>query len=351
MSHRKVPHQRAFTLVELLVVIAIIGILIGMLLPAVQQVREAARRTACQNNMRQVALACINFESANGHFPTAGGQALSFFDTGEEFEARFGFENLGWMFQILDYIEQGNLADLRENFGYFGGGTPMLEQSIPTYVCPSRGQRFLDYVEGPRALSDYAGVMSGWNEPGWQDLQFRHYMPPNDNENGTVYTGLIAKGGHHNVNDPNNTQVYSKVGYGAARDGASNTFLVAEKAVRAENYFLSDTPGFPFWEGQGQFFGADFPTMRIFAPEMGSTGSSNGRPLVPVLGDAKGRASWQFVNGEQTQEFGFGSAHSGVFNATLGDGSVHIVSENADLSLLNSLGHRADGSAVTVNDL
>ena len=64
--------KKGFTLVELLVVIAIIGILIGMLLPAVQQVREAARRTECMNNLRQVALASLNFESAHMHMPTAG---------------------------------------------------------------------------------------------------------------------------------------------------------------------------------------------------------------------------------------------------------------------------------------
>ena len=102
--------RRGFTLVELLVVIAIIGILIGMLLPAVQQVREAARRTTCMNNLRQIGLASLNFESARMSFPTAGGQSNAFWDTGEELRQRHGHENLGWLYQILPFMEQQNLT-------------------------------------------------------------------------------------------------------------------------------------------------------------------------------------------------------------------------------------------------
>ncbi|MEM9410739.1 MAG: DUF1559 domain-containing protein, partial [Planctomycetota bacterium] len=101
----KTDHNQAFTLVELLVVIAIIGILIGMLLPAVQQVREAARRTACLNNFRQIGLASHNFETSFQHFPTAGGCSDSYWNLGgvcQQLEAPFGYENMGWTFQILN---------------------------------------------------------------------------------------------------------------------------------------------------------------------------------------------------------------------------------------------------------
>lgn len=106
----KSSKTRGFTLVELLVVIAIIGILIGMLLPAVQQVREAARRTECLNGLRQMALGTLNYESANMRFPTTGpqGQAVSLISNFNNPEIPV----LDYYFEILPFIEQNNLAAL-----------------------------------------------------------------------------------------------------------------------------------------------------------------------------------------------------------------------------------------------
>lgn len=347
MTRQKPISKRAFTLVELLVVIAIIGILIGMLLPAVQSVREAARRTQCLNNMRQCALGALNFESAHGNFPTAGGQAGSFFpeDTANPQQE---YEHFGWLFQIIPFLEQQNLSQLINQNEVSNRTNSLLAVSIPPYICASRGPRFLD-LSGPVAVADYAGVLTGWNEPEWVDLVFNHDRPANTAEQGS-FGGILAKGGHYNFSDDTTTR-FRRIGFGAITDGSSNTIFCAEKAVRAEDYNQSDAAGFPFWEGFGQFMGADFPTMRMFGAEASRSGSQGSRPLVPVQSDTQGRLSWMFVNADQTQEFGFGSAHPGTFNAAFGDGSVRPVSNNANLLLLNNLGARADGSVVNLEDL
>src|SRR5688572_23582317 len=116
----KGPHARrlrAFTLVELLVVIAIIGVLVALLLPAVQAAREASRRSQCLNNLRQVGLGCLNFQSSAGAFPTAGGAVEQFFNPAELSKPAYGYEGASWMYQILPFIEQQNLYNMRRGNG------------------------------------------------------------------------------------------------------------------------------------------------------------------------------------------------------------------------------------------
>lgn len=345
----KHPKNRGFTLVELLVVIAIIGILIGMLLPAVQQVREAARRTTCLNNLRQIGLSAMNFESAHMHFPTAGGQSNAFWDTGEELRQLHGYENLGWMYQILPFMEQNNVYELRQVNGYLGGQTPMIETNIGSFTCSSRGPRFINMGSYPIAVADYAGVMGSWNEPDWNGFTWQHYMDPAPNEAQAVWTGIIAKGGHYEIN-ADRTFRFSKIGFGAISDGSSNTIMMMEKAVNARNYQLTNlTDGvWVFWEIWGQYSGADWGTMRMIAPQNATNGTTGPNFQVGLLSDTGQRADWQFMSSTITQELGFGSAHPGTTSAVFGDGSTHSVSNNVDIYALQAVGDRADGIVASV---
>jgi prepilin-type N-terminal cleavage/methylation domain-containing protein len=337
--------RSGFTLIELLVVIAIIGILVGMLLPAVQSVREAARRTQCLNNLRQLGLACANYESSNKFFPTAGGEANCFWDTGEEMKPLFGQENLGWAFQILPFVEQENLANSRSQFGYLGGPTPLIQNVPPIFNCPSRSTRFVNMGTFNLALGDYAGVMGSWNDsPDW-GYSWEHWLDPRAKEEMTVWTGLIVKGYHQNVVGPK-TFKFKRVGFAAATDGTSNTILLSEKAANSKNYTLSTSDGWPYWEAWGVYACADWATMRMFGPVNNPTGTPGTRPEVPVLGDTQARPGWMWVNAVQSQEFGFGAAHPGAISAVFGDGSTRTISRTADLQVLNSLGKRSDGRVI-----
>ena len=187
-----------FTLVELLVVIAVIGVLIGMLLPAVQQVREAARRSSCMNNMRQLGVGALNFESATQNFPTAGGCSDSYWNLNgvqQQFEPQFGYENIGWAFQLLPYVEQKALSALRRQNGIWLDGDPAVaEIGASIFSCPSRGQRFgiNPNFLFPVALNDYAGVIGPMaNENGdVADFGFEFFNTKGPRPNAVSYTHL-----------------------------------------------------------------------------------------------------------------------------------------------------------------
>ena len=145
---RKPNHRCGFTLVELLVVIAIIGILVGMLLPAVQMVRESARRTGCSNNVKNLGIAFHNFHSAFNQFPSGV--------VDNDDNLRDAIRN-GWV-DILPYIEQNNLFDRYDlNSDWKSGGNEALAlENIPVLQCPSNGNDFNQFGGVPGTISDYA---------------------------------------------------------------------------------------------------------------------------------------------------------------------------------------------------
>jgi len=341
----------AFTLVELLVVIAIIGVLVSLLLPAVQAAREAARRTQCTNNLRQIGLACHNFESAYGAFPTAGGAVEQFFNSADLAKPAYGYESASWMYQILPYLEQGNLHGLRRGDGGSNAGfveTGLSETQVSQFNCPSRIGRIATIGTDVYALGDYAGVMASWNDPSWDRFEWQDTQPPNPTEETAIWTGILVKGGQVNKSqNPPRVWKFSEVSFRRIEDGSSNTILVAEKSVQSEFWTVTGANPWPFWEAYGYYTGADWPHMRMFGALTQGTASTN--PEVPVRGDDESRPG---VAAEtQAQELGFGSAHPGVIISVFGDASTRSIDRSADLLVLDQLGKRADGSTTTISAL
>ena len=364
--------NKGFTLVELLVVIAIIGILIGMLLPAVQQVREAARRTECMNNLRQIGLAALNYESAHMHFPSAGTCVNSWASTsdnqwGGPNRAHSGRENWHALWSIIPFIEQGNLVQHRTNFNWGGNGVDVrnfagLGFTIPPYACPSRGQRsHISTAEANETLvSDYASYNGspdyftdlGQTVPArltdFGTFEWDPYETPTAEEQSMINTGIIAKSGHGAHDGGPGTgsytfQTWSEVTFGSIIDGSSNTIMFGEKSHEAKNY-TTIVQG-ELWtlpdEHLGFFVGSGAMSCRSFT-------------RAGIIPDNATNYEGYFTRDYDTSvyrdERSFGSAHPGTCNFVLGDGSVHAVSNDSDWRMLNEFGMRADGSVVGVSD-
>jgi prepilin-type N-terminal cleavage/methylation domain-containing protein len=298
--------RSGFTLIELLVVIAIIAILIGLLLPAVQKVREAAARMQCSNNLKQIGLALHNHESTYGYFPTSGAQSAAMdLLPGTN---NITFPTVGWAAQILPYIEQDNLNRFVVASGPSAWqsalGRAPTEVVVKTYQCPSRSNRRSATAPwgSVYALSDYAGCVIEWG------MQWQTNQPPDPNEANT-FKGVIVKGGHVRTDNPALTQKYSTVSAIGIPDGSSNTVAIMEKAVWSRQYTPSVDP-WDWWDIPGWAHNSDWPNMRL---------AGN---WLPVLADNDpNRVSWANANGKKWEP-GFGSAHSGVMVAVFGDGSV-----------------------------
>ncbi len=364
MNQIRTEARRGFTLVELLVVIAVIGILVAMLLPAVQSVREAARRTTCLNNLRQIALSMHNFESAAGEFPHAGGTSGEFWNNAQELKPLYGYENLGWGFQILDFLEQKNTADLRTSAGVFNDGDPnevspsIIGMSQNLFSCPSRGPRYAihPWSPGPIVLGDYAGIMGPWADKSGNipefGLNYRSDEFPSasdqSRERKYVYSGIIVKGGHTSVDASSIRSVkYSRVRFSDVADGLSNTLLLMEKSVNQKFYSFEFTAPFSDWWDESQFHSADWSSMRVISQDDTDDPWGGWRANVPLRTDGRERPADLFDPATQrTRELGFGSAHAGVVCATMGDGSTISVPEFTDQNVLINMGRRADGTVI-----
>lgn len=228
-----------FTLVELLVVIAIIGILIGMLLPAVQSVRAAARRSACQNNLKQIGLALLNYESARQKFPPAQSYAL----TEDEDEDRLGYS---WFTQILPQLEAGNVFE-QINFELpttDATNRLAIAQSLPMALCPSTALHDGDRDNNGMILQFVTDTVTDPFDLGC--LDYMGIAGPKDGDNdvldpsGDEYDrnlGMLLKMNKRDGEDVG--LIAPAVKISDVTDGTSNTMFVTECTGRGAD---GDTP-------------------------------------------------------------------------------------------------------------
>jgi prepilin-type N-terminal cleavage/methylation domain-containing protein/prepilin-type processing-associated H-X9-DG protein len=300
--------RRAFTLVELLVVIAIIGILVSLLLPAVQAAREAGRRTQCANNLKQMGIAVQNFHDTQKFLPPA--RAWDHWAT--------------WAVHILPQLEQQPLYDQWDiSDKYYNQTAVATETPVAAYFCPSRRmppQIATDQADSSGtvkkngACGDYAGVSGdhsnyntadGYNERDWLD--------------GIDAPGVIITGNSFGKKTPKITQWVGRVTLASVTDGTSNTALVGEKQVPVSKLLVS--------VGDGSLYCGDheWNYCRVMGP---------GKPLAKSPHDT---ANWNWV---------FGGIHPGLCQFVFCDGSVRTVSNNTDTLVLQRISVRNDGQPI-----
>ncbi len=367
-----------FTLVELLVVIAIISILISLLLPAVQAAREAARRTQCVNNLKQLALGCLNHESAVKAFPTGGWLPLAMGHP----DAGVGMQQPGgWLYNILPYIEQTSLY--KEQAGQTGA--PLQAAALSTaqtplnvMYCPSRrpaqlypqnsvvpeidpvildiehtygAQILITYDASATTLadclahgltsaarSDYAG--NGFCGCDYSSDPVNSFVlsmlkaGPYAAISAATPSEMEAMRGQLSQTDAGQGGIFvigSTVRAAQVQDGTSNTLLCGEKYVASDHY----TDGLEKGDRYCDYCGYNIENCRFVAPSAGV--------IDPTFLPHQDRASTQ-SSGIGT--YIFGSAHAGILNMAFCDGSVHQISYGIAIPVWFDLGNRADGQAI-----
>jgi prepilin-type N-terminal cleavage/methylation domain-containing protein/prepilin-type processing-associated H-X9-DG protein len=349
--------RTAFTLIELLVVIAIIAILIGLLLPAVQKVREAAARAKCANNLKQLGLACHNYENVRGAFPL-----------GQELFAGSTTTRSTFFIELLPYVEQKALAD-QWNFTNPGSNVSTTAANsraatmIPTFICPSDV-----FTENPFNLpatgatfspsqsasgNPFAGFYSGTSYAGnyGTGSYYTSFSTFPIHPNGMLFmTGpgaeLHMPGGSLFVTCDNH-QNLAPVRFAAITDGTSNTLLIGEK-----NHL---DPAFDTWTGQNS--GLKMYQVSVWAWGGGRKGAAMlfGSSAVPINTTIRtlqpGNPNSPNIQNQDRRFNAWGSNHPGGANFVLADGSVRFLRDSIPVTTLSLLAQRDDGQPLPADAL
>ena len=308
--------QTGFTLVELLVVIAIIGVLVALLLPAIQAARESARRTQCKNNLKQIGLATHNYHDARQEIPPS----------------RVGCHHGSWAVFLWPYLEQAAVAERWvHGKSYYGQPDGNAAVSLSVYLCPTRRGPPQLSIEGderdgpghkPGGLSDYAvaiGDGDGYQGDGGRDETLPDDRIPNgsyrwsDTPNcyGFSAKDLFFQGDFQSITSFKNVT-----------DGLSNTIFVGEKHINSEEDF-----------GRRSKYDNS-----VYNPDQHRTISRYGGPLAPIAPSPD-----EPIKSNKAQ---FGSWHPGICNFVLGDASVRSISSSLDPLVLRNLVVKHAGNVV-----
>jgi prepilin-type N-terminal cleavage/methylation domain-containing protein/prepilin-type processing-associated H-X9-DG protein len=299
--------RSGFTLIELLVVIAIIGILIGLLLPAVQKVREAANRIKCVNNLKQMGLACHNHHDTYGFLPSAG---WGWTWVGDASRGSGHRQPGGWIYQLLPFMEQEGVYNLSTGPA---GGIQLAQTALSLFNCPTRRTggpypgglhgytNFGGFTAPMMAKTDYAsntGDQTGDQDGGPGPGSLAAGDATNWASFASTDTGVIFVGSEIRLTDILN--------------GTSNTLLIGEKYLNPDDYFTGNDAG----DNECMYVGSDNDISRS--------------SYQPPLRDTPGLADWEH----------YGSAHPGGVNMAYCDGSVTLVSYSVDPVVFARSGRR-----------
>lgn len=348
---------KGFTLVELLVVIAIIGMLVGLLLPAVQQAREAARQMQCNNHLRQLGLAALNLETLSKAFPSAGWGYLWMGDP----EGGVSWQQPGgWTYSLLPALEQNALFQLPSDGDVPELPSPtqenqsvvVIQTPLTVFNCPSRRPSILVEIHSTglkngtqptygmkgdyaACFGTYASGNGTWgNNTGPEVDTVKKYRNRTERwpEYSSQYTGVCHP--------------FSKVSVGSIRDGLSNTYLFAERYTQPEVYTTHKYDGetrcpvndYTDYCGEGD---CDTTRSTYCGKFNGNTFVQDGTPRIPV----------QDRSGYRGAIYHFGSAHAGSWGAVFCDGSVHRISYSVSPEIHHCMGDKADGKVINTAEI